>query len=359
MAHQIRVADTGESFEAGPDETVLEAALRQHVQLPHECTLGGCGTCRVKVNQGNVAYREFPTGLTEEEHAEGYALACQAMAESDLDLTLSRRLAPCSPASTQTLVVKSVSSLAHDVTHLVLELAQHTELIFRAGQYANVIVPGAGHRSFSMASKPHARLIDFHIRHIEGGQFTGARLQQLRPGDTLEAELPLGTFSYHEDDYRPILVLATGTGIAPIKSMIESLLDDEGCPPVTLYWGARTRPDLYLHDEISSWAARLSEFRYVPVLSRADSDWEGRRGYVQDAAIQDLGHELAEHAIYLCGSPTMIAEAKRTLLARQASIHHIYAEGFTQRAGASISPGVSSCAQPAQAPRPPRSTRRP
>lgn len=329
MVHQIRVADTGERFEAEPDETVLEAALRQQIQLPHACTLGGCGTCRVKINQGAVTYREFPTGLTEEEHAAGYALACQAVATSDLDLTQSRRLAPCSPSSRQTLAVKSVRPLGHDVTHLVLELPEATGLIFRAGQYANVLVPGAGHRSFSMASKPHARLIDFHIRQINGGQFTSGILQQLRPGDPIEVELPLGNFGYHEDDYRPILILATGTGVAPIKSMIESLLDDADCPPMTLYWGARTRQDLYLHDEIASWATRLSEFRYVPVLSRADSDWEGRRGYVQDAALQDLGDELAEHAIYLCGSPDMIAQAKPSLLARQASIHHIYTEGFT------------------------------
>ena len=331
MAYQIRVADTGERFEAEPEETILEAALRQQVPLPHACALGGCGTCRVRINQGTIAYREFPSGLTEQEHAEGYALACQALVTSDLDLAPSRRLAPCSPPSKQTLMVRSVRPLSPDVTHLVLELPEATELIFRAGQYVNVMVPGAGHRSFSMASKPHARLIDFHIRHIGGGQFTSGMLQRLQPGDPLEVELPLGNFGYHEDDYRPILVLATGTGIAPIKSMIESLLDDADCPPLALYWGARTRQDLYLHDEIASWASRLSDFRYVPVLSRADGDWAGRRGYVQDAALQDIGDELAEHAIYLCGSPDMIAHARRALLARQASLHHIYAEGFTHQ----------------------------
>ncbi len=330
MTHHVHLADTGETFEVGSGETVLEAALRHHVQLPHECTLGGCGTCRVKLEQGTVHYGEFPAGLTREEDAEGYALTCQAIPASDLVLTLARRLATCSPTARERAVVKSVKPLNKDVTHLVLELPEHSDLIFRAGQYVNILLPQAGHRSFSMASRPHRRLLDFHIRHIPGGQFSSGMMQQLQPGDPLEVELPLGTFCYHEEDYRPILMLATGTGIAPIKSMIETVLDAEYCPPVSLYWGVRTEQDLYLQQEILSWATRLDDFRYVPVLSRADATWNGRQGHIQDAVLQDMADALAEHAVYLCGSPDMIAAAKRALLAKQASVHHHYAEGFTQ-----------------------------
>ncbi len=334
MAHQVRFVDTGDLFEVESGETVLEAALRSGVELAHECTLGGCGTCRVRVDQGSVTYREFPTGLTEQEHAEGYALTCQALAASDLTLAASRRLLPCSPVSRQMAVVKSVGPLASAVTHLRLEVPEEAGLLFRAGQYVNICLPDGTKRSFSMASRPDDRLIDFHVRHIPGGRFTGDLLHRLRPGDKLALELPLGTFCYHEEDFRPILILATGTGIAPIKSILETLLEDENCPPVSLYWGARTRDDLYLHEEIVSWSQRLSEFRYVPVLSRADADWEGCRGYVHDAAVRDMGDGIAEHAIYLCGSPLMIADAKKALLANQASVHHIYAEGFTQQGGA-------------------------
>jgi CDP-4-dehydro-6-deoxyglucose reductase len=121
---------------------------------------------------------------------------------------------------------------------------------------------------------------------------------------------------------------ATGTGLAPIKSMLESLMDDRDCPPVSLYWGVRTEADLYLADEIRTWGERLYEFDFVPVLSRASENWRGRRGHVQDAVVQDFG-DLSEHALYLCGSPAMIADARQRFLRLNASPEHVYVDGFT------------------------------
>ena len=191
----------------------------------------------------------------------------------------------------------------------------------------NVHIADGSTRSFSMASRPRERLVDFHVRTIPGGSFTEGRLARMQTGDTLEVELPLGSFHFHAEDYRPLLLVATGTGLAPLKAILESLFDDPDCPPVSLYWGMRTVDDLYLHDEIQSWGTRLYEFRYVPVLSRADAAWRGRRGHVQDAIIDDI-HDLSEHSIYLCGSPAMISDAKQAFMARGASIAHIYTEGF-------------------------------
>ncbi|MGN6660244.1 MAG: 2Fe-2S iron-sulfur cluster-binding protein, partial [Achromobacter mucicolens] len=131
-----------------------------------------------------------------------------------------------------------------------------------------------------------------------------------------------------EEDWRPLIMMATGTGIAPIKAILESLLDNEDCPPVTLYWGMRTEADLYLRDEIESWASRLYEFNFVPVLSRAGADWQGRRGYVQEAVLADHA-DLSEHAFYLCGAPEMIRQAKSLLAERGASLDHLYADSFT------------------------------
>ena len=169
------------------------------------------------------------------------------------------------------------------------------------------------------------------------GTVTHARVrdldQWLRAGDTLEVELPHGSFSLRKEDYRPLLMVATGTGLAPIKSMLESLMDDPDCPPVWLYWGMRSAADLYLHDEIARWGERLYDFQYVPVLSRADEGWQGRRGYVHDAVAADLS-DLSEHAIYLCGSPNMIRDAKQTFMVLGAQSPFIYADGFTfQHAG--------------------------
>jgi CDP-4-dehydro-6-deoxyglucose reductase len=199
--------------------------------------------------------------------------------------------------------------------------------MYRPGQHMNVLLGDGTHRSFSMASVPDGNIADFHVRRIPGGRFTDVLLPQLQAGDMLDVELPHGTFRYHEEDYRSLVMVATGTGLSPIKCILESLMDDPDCPPVWLYWGMRTEEDLYLHDEIEQWGSRLYEFRYVPVLSRASGAWSGRRGYVQDAVLQD--HEdMSEHAIYLCGSPNMISDAKKAFLARGASVDHIYVDGF-------------------------------
>jgi CDP-4-dehydro-6-deoxyglucose reductase len=192
----------------------------------------------------------------------------------------------------------------------------------------NVLLDGGTHRSFSMASTPRSNLVDFHVRRIPGGRFTDSALRTLAPGDRLDVEIPLGDFRFHAEDYRELLMVATGTGLAPIKAILESLMDDDDCPPIALYWGMRTQADLYLADEIRGWAERLSDFRFVPVLSRADAAWGGRRGHVQDAVVHDFG-DLSQHSIYMCGSPAMIGEAKRHFVALGASLAHIYSDGFS------------------------------
>lgn len=332
MGFRIQLLDSGASFEAEAGETVLAAAERCGHRLPRECTIGTCGTCRIRLAEGRVGYDDFPASLSPEEAALGYALACQARPESALAIQGARRLGPCSDAARHTATVASVRTLGHDVLHLALEVPPAAGLQFRAGQYVNIHLADGSHRSFSMASRPHPSRLDFHVRRIPGGRFTDGHAPALRAGDALTLELPLGEFGFHADDYRPLVMVATGTGLAPIKSMLESLFDDGDCPPVSLYWGARTEADLYLHDEIQAWGERLCEFRYVPVLSRADASWTGRRGHVQQAVLADHG-DLSEHAIYLCGSPAMIADAKRDFLAQGgASIDHIYTDSFTFQA---------------------------
>jgi CDP-4-dehydro-6-deoxyglucose reductase len=294
---------------------VLAAAFRANVSLAHDCQLGGCGTCRIKLIAGSVSYAEFPLALTEEEANLGYALACQAMPVGDLLLIEPARAElPTIGISRHVAVVSSVRPVSHLVTHLTLEISDIEALDYRPGQYMNVIMPDGTTRSFSMASKPQTNRVDFHIRRIEGGSFTSRVVMRMRPDDRLEVEVPLGSFHLHLRDYRQLLMVATGTGLAPIKAMLESLMYNSECPPVSLYWGSRSTDDLYLHKQIQIWGERLCDFNYVPVLSRADGAWAGRRGYVQDAVTADLG-DLAEYAIYLCGSPEMIASAKQTFWA--------------------------------------------
>lgn len=328
MSHRVLVLETSQSFECLPGETVLGAALRQDVQLAHECTLGGCGTCRVKLADGTVSYDEFPLALTEEEAAQGYALACQAKPLRDLVISVQLPSATSAEPERHRAVVKTVHAVSPDVVHLVLELPNAAAVSYLPGQHMNVFLDAATHRSFSMASMPNGSQLDFHVRRIPGGRFTEHLLDDVRPGHALEVELPLGSFRLHAEDYRPLLMVATGTGLTPIKCILESLLDDPECPPVWLYWGMRTVTDLYAHEVIRSWADRLYEFKYVPVLSRPDSEWKGRCGYVQDAVLEDLP-DLSEHSIYLCGSPNMINDAKKAFQARGAEIEHMHAEGFS------------------------------
>lgn len=328
MRHRVQVADTGQSFEVGADETILAAALAAGIPLAHDCQLGGCGTCRIKLLDGRISYAEFPLALTPEEERASYALACQAQPQSDLLISPACAQDDLPEPTRCTAIVTSVRDLSPLVTGLTLEIPDLSTIDYRPGQYMNVVLPDGGPRSFSMASKPDGNRVDFHIRRIGGGGFTEARLPRLQAGDTLDVELPLGSFYFRAQDYRPLLMVATGTGLAPIKAMLESLMDDPDCPPVSLYWGTRTQADLYLHDKIRGWGERLYDFNYVPVLSRADAGWSERAGYVQDAVTADFA-DLSEHAIYLCGSPEMISAAKSAFIGRGASLDFIYIEGFT------------------------------
>lgn len=326
MSFRIRVHETGAVFDAQPGEVLLAAAGRQGVRLPHECTFGGCGTCRVRLLEGRVAYEELPPALTEEEAEAGLALACQARACADLVISL-ERADDAPPAQRCEAVVRDVAQWTPQVLNLQLEI-EADGFQFRPGQYMNVLLDDGGHRSFSMASAPAGNQVDFHVRRIPGGRFTDRGLRGLARGDRLAVEIPLGRFGYHAEDFRPVVMAATGTGLAPIKSMLESLMDDPDCPPVTLYWGVRTEADLYLADAIRPWGERLYEFRFVPVLSRPGAAWRGRTGHVQDAIAQDFP-DLSEHAVYLCGSPAMVVDAKRRALALHASPEHVYVDGFT------------------------------
>ncbi|MCP2518659.1 2Fe-2S iron-sulfur cluster-binding protein [Achromobacter mucicolens] len=326
MAYRVHILETETAFDVEEGETVLQAAERSSVKLPHECTFGGCGTCRIKLESGAVRYDEFPMALTPEEAEQGFALACQALPAGDLCISVasSRQVFPDPRRICAT--IHRIHRFCDDVVHLTLALPEALDYV--PGQYMNVVLSDGETRSFSMASAPAGNLVDFHVRRIPGGRYTDQWLGQAAAGASMEIEAPLGVFSYHEEDWRPLIMMATGTGIAPIKAILESLLDNEDCPPVTLYWGMRTEADLYLRDEIESWASRLYEFNFVPVLSRAGADWQGRRGYVQEAVLADHA-DLSEHAFYLCGAPEMIRQAKSLLAERGASLDHLYADSFT------------------------------
>jgi CDP-4-dehydro-6-deoxyglucose reductase len=323
----VRLLESASCFDVEADETMLTAALRANIHLAHDCKSGTCGTCRYKLVEGTIRYKEPPMGLSPEEEAEGYALACQTWPTSDLVASAEVLPALLAEPERHTAIVESVQPLSPNVTRLALSIPEEKTFQYRPGQYVNILIDEGRALSFSMESPQRLRTIDFHFRRTPGGVFTDQRLPRLVPGETLQIKIPLGSFFLREGDFRPLLMVATGTGLAPIKCILESLLDDSDCPPVTLYWGMRTEEDLYLHEEIQAWSGRLCEFQYVPVLSRPGNGWAGRRGHVQDIAIEDI-EDFSEYAIYLCGSPEMVMAAKVAFIARGASINHIYADSF-------------------------------
>ncbi len=328
MSCRVTVAGSGETFTVGPGLSVLAAALEANLNLAHDCKSGTCGTCRVRLLDGAVEYREEPMGLMPEEAEAGFALACQARPLSDLLIEAEVRPPLAAPPSRCRAVVRAVRRFSPDVTHLTLELPEAEDFAYLPGQHVAILMEDGRPRSFSMASAPRGNRFDLHIRRIPGGAFTEGRLATLAEGETLDVEIPHGAFFLRRDDLRPLLMVATGTGLAPIKSILESLMaEPDECPPALLYWGGREAAALYLHDEIATWGSRLPDFDYRPVLSRANGVWEGRRGYVQDAVVADI-EDLSDYAIYLCGSPTMVAAAKARFIERGASINHIYTDSF-------------------------------
>lgn len=322
---QVTLAESGETFCVEPHETILAAALNAGVDLAHECKTGFCGSCRIRLLDGEVAYDEEPLGLSEEERGCGFALACQARAR--MNLKISAELTPMGRPEPEEIVseVVAVTRVCDDIVRLRLR-PEGAMPAFQPGQYINVVTESGATRSFSIASAPSEGEIDLHIRVIPGGMYTDGVLQDMTPGTRVNLHGPHGLFRLRSEDFRPLLLVATGTGIAPLRAMLAALKDDPDAPPVALYWGMREERELYLAEEIAALGAELEDFSFVPVLSRAP-DGTHRTGYVQDAVLADLP-DLSEHAIYLCGSPDMIAQARRRFIEAGASVNHIYADSF-------------------------------
>ncbi len=332
MSYNVRISTTDETFEVKDGESILEAAMRVGVPMAHECTFGGCATCRVKLEEGAVEYTDFPMALTEEEHELGYALACQARPCGDLVVTPARGAVMLPDPVQAEAEVLERTPLTNEITYLSLKIDDEVDVDFLPGQHLHINYSERAERSFSMVSAfAFGNMVDLYVKRIPKGWFTNEVLDSLQPGDKLQVSLPHGEFYYREEDWRPMVFVATGTGIAPVRSVLESLLDDDDCPPVSLYWGMRTEKDLFLQEELESWAERLCEFQYQPVLSRPSEQWEGRRGYVQEALKEDLT-DVSELSFYLCGSPEMISDVRKLLIQKGADPDYIYSDSFTYAA---------------------------
>ena len=331
----VTLQPSGQQFQVEEGESILTAALRQQIVLPYGCRNGACGSCKGKLLEGQVDYGVYQKrALTDAEKAQGKALFCQARPLGDVAIE-ARTIGATKDIQVKTLPcrVQRLERLAEDVMALHLKLPANERLQFLAGQYLEFLLKDGSRRSFSMANAPHDdELIQLHVRHVAGGQFTDHVFGKMKERDILRFEGPLGTFFLRQDSEKPIVFVASGTGFAPIKSIIEAARQKGVRRPMTLYWGGRRPKDLYMNALAESWAG--AGLRYVPVVSEAhpEDGWRGRTGFVHRAVMEDFP-DLSAHQVYACGVPVMVDSARRDFIALcRLPEEEFFADSFTTQA---------------------------
>jgi CDP-4-dehydro-6-deoxyglucose reductase, E3 len=307
----ITLVPTRQSFAADADETVLDAALRAGLNLPHSCKGGHCGSCLARVLAGQFVYpRGGSAGITAEEVADGYALLCEVHALSDLEVE-TREVRPAPDVEVKSLPcrIDRLTTLAADVLSVGLRLPAVEEFHFRPGQYLDVMLGGGRRRSFSIASAPaDGRALELHVRRASTTGFTGQLFDEMAVGTLLRIEGPLGQFWLRGESPRSPIMIGGGTGYAPLRAMLRQLIADGDRRPLTLYWGVRTAADLYEHDWLTALARERSGLAYRPVLSApgvAAAGWTGRTGLVHEAVLADYP-DLGGYDVYASGPPAMV-----------------------------------------------------
>ena len=331
MTHKITVQPGGQTCLADNGSTILRAALGAGINLPYGCRNGSCGSCKGRVREGAVDHGEADAkALSEAEKAQGYALFCCARPLSDLVIEARQIDAdPTHEVKNLPARVERMQRLAPDVMALFLKLPANERLSFAAGQYIEIICGDGKRRAYSLANAPHdADLLQLHVRLSPGGGFSERVFKEMKERDMLRFEGPLGSFQLDEASSKPIILLAGGTGFAPIKSIMEHLLRLGKDRRVSLYWGARDRAGLYLPELPQRWSAE-SGVRYVPVLSDPlpGDAWDGRCGLVHEAVLADID-DLRGHQVYAAGSPAMVVSAQRDFVARGLPAEAFFADAF-------------------------------
>jgi len=328
MTHRVTLKPSGHTYEVEEGKNVLQAGLEAGHMMPYSCRAGVCRTCRGTILEGKVDYGlVHETYLPESDKARGYALLCQAKPLSDLVVEVREvqgvrpRTIPCR--------VERLEKPAPDVAVIGLRLPMNENFRFLAGQYIDFLLKDGKRRSYSLAVRPDPAgitALEIHVRHTPGGVFTDHVFSNLKVRDLLRFEGPLGSFYLREDSNKPIVMLASGTGFAPIKALCEHALEKKISRPITLYWGVRLKRDLYMLDLPRSWP----HVKFIPVLS--DETWDGRMGFVHRAVMEDFP-DLSGHQVYACGAPIVVESARRDFSAQcKLPPDEFYADSFLTEA---------------------------
>ncbi len=328
MSFKATILPSEHVFPVDKDETILEAALEHGFTLPYSCRDGACGACKGKVLQGSVNHGKAQAfALSEEEKAAGMALFCCAKPLSDLVLESHEVTSP-KEITVKTLPcrVERMVKLTGDVMALYLKLPTNERLQFLSGQYIDILQKEGKPRSFSLANAEHNDdLLELHVRNIPGGTFTAHVFNGMKERDILRIKGPQGTFYLREDSPKPIIFVASGTGFAPVKSIIDHALHIGLKREMHFYWGVRAQSDLYMLDKVKEWEAQGVNF--VPVVS--DEQWNGRSGFVHQAVLDDFG-DLSAYAVYACGAPVVVEAAYREFTTQRGLPNDaFYSDAFT------------------------------
>jgi CDP-4-dehydro-6-deoxyglucose reductase len=313
---QVRFVPGSREFDAAPEEDIVSAALRAKVGVPYACRQGNCGACVATVLHGDCVVDEQDANLS---RAAGQVLLCRTRARSALTIELAET-DYLDPAAVQ-LLSGTVVQLARRapnvcVVHVRLPTAQ---FVYRPGQYVHIIGADGKPRSFSLASmRAESGVIEMHIGRVPGGLFTDVAMTELRVGDTLPIAGPFGDFTWLSDAGRPVVILAGGTGFAPVKALLEYAFSMSAQQSIRLYWGVKKQEDFYLRELVEQWQHQFPNFCFIPVLSRAAGEraWRGRSGRLQQAVLDDFA-ALNEFDVYACGAPLMVAAARQSFIAER------------------------------------------
>jgi CDP-4-dehydro-6-deoxyglucose reductase len=314
MPAQVTIKPSDHVYTVRDGETILDAALREGFVLSYGCRNGACGTCKGKLLAGEVDYGSYQeTALTASEKRLGMALFCQARPLGDVVIEC-REISAIKDLQVRTLPcrVQKMERVSDDIMVLYLKLPASERLQYLAGQYIDILLKDGSRRSLSMANAPHDdELLQLHLRNY-GGAFSEHVFNKMKERDILRFEGPLGTFFLRENSDKPIILLASGTGFAPVKAMVEHAFHTHNPRTMVLYWGARVRADLYMSELPARWASEHNNFKYVPVLSEpmASDNWSGRTGLVHLAVIKDIA-DMSGCQVYACGAPVMVEAAHR------------------------------------------------
>ena len=337
MTFNVSIQPSNHQFIAKPDESILQGALNNGIGLPYGCRNGACGSCKGKLVSGTVDYgKHSVTALSDAEKAEGKALFCCAKPLSDV--VIEARVFDATKDFQVKILpsrVQTMERVAPDVVVLSLKLPANERLQFLAGQYIEFLLKDGKRRSYSMANAPHDdAFVQLHIRHMAGGHFTEHVFGKMKERDILRFEGPLGSFFLREDSGKPMIMVASGTGFAPIKAVIEHAIHRDIKRPITLYWGGRRPQDIYMMALCQGWAAAHPQIKFIPVVSDAlpEDHWTGRTGFVHRAVMEDFA-DMSAHQVYACGAPVVVDSARKDFTAQcMLAEDEFYADSFTTEA---------------------------